>query len=98
MKTCPACKKKTTSIVLHRSRCKPGNTSKTSSVKRTKKQTAALEASLDHMAVPPPFSRTKKKTESLVPHHSKWECFECGQVIGAKKVCKFCGYNNEGDR
>ncbi len=52
------------------------------------------EAELMEVAVPEPFSRHRMKAAPLVPDSSKWECFECGKVIGTKKICPFCSFDS----
>ena len=71
--------------------------------KRTKKpkprlvKKARTKVNLDLMASPAPYRGGKKQSSSLVPHSSKWECFECGKVIGKKRICNYCGYDRGND-
>ena len=52
---------------------------------------------LNEVAVPPPFTRRKMSAPSLIPASDKWECFECGKIIGKKKICPHCKFDSRND-
>jgi hypothetical protein len=90
---CARCGKRTAvPAALHRARCAGAKGGPLSGLK--KEYTAA---ELAEVAVPLPRTVRRMRVPSLVPDSSKWECFECGQVIGKKRVCNFCGYDRGKD-
>jgi hypothetical protein len=91
---CPRCSKKIASVTAHRSRCAASvKISKKSGRRNPHLKKTYTEAELNEVAVPPPYAGRKAKIPSLVPDYSKWECFECGKVIGEKKICPHCNYD-----